>query len=332
MTLRARTAGLVILGALSALALGADSLVPNPPHRQFSDFVHAPPMRPRILDAEGRVRPPFLYPLRLDDRLARTYREDRRSPARLRFFHDGVLLSTTGPDPWFPLGTDGLGRDVFARLAAGARVSIAIAILSVCGALLLGVLVGASAGYAGGWLDALFMRVADFVLALPALYVVLALRSSAPLVLEPSRIFWTIVAVFVLAGWPAAARGVRALVAAARNTEYAEAARAAGAGPLRILHRHLLPATRGFVAAQAGLLLPAFVIAEASLSYVGLGFAEPAASWGLMLREAGGAHTVVDAPWLLAPAAGIALLALAGNLVASAHENVFIRHSDSVKS
>lgn len=317
----ARTCGAAILGLLGAAALAAPALATNPPHRQFGDYIQAPPMLPRILDVDGRLRRPFVYPLRLEDRLERRFREDRERPMSLRMFSRGRFLMAGGADPWFPLGTDPLGRDVFARLVTGARVSIAIAAVSVAGALLLGVLAGAAAGYAAGLPDMLLMRLADFVLALPALYVVLALRAAAPLSMDEPRIFWTIVAVFVLSGWPAAARGVRAIVAAARDEQYAEAARAAGATPWRVLHRHLIPAAGGFIAAQASLLLPAFVIAETSLSYVGLGFGEPAATWGLMLRDAA-SRTVVDAPWLLAPAVAIALLTLGSNLVASKHKTV----------
>jgi peptide/nickel transport system permease protein len=124
------------------------------------------------------------------------------------------------------------------------------------------------------------------------------------------------VSVFMLAGWPVAARTVRAVIAAERSREYAEAARSIGASSARLLLRHLLPAARGVMAAQATLLLPAFIIAEATLSFVGLGFGEPIPSWGLMLQDAGRGRALADAPWLLAPAGTIALLVLAVNLVA----------------
>jgi peptide/nickel transport system permease protein len=162
------------------------------------------------------------------------------------------------------------------------------------------------------------MRVADLVMALPAVYVVLALRASMPLVLSTSEVFWTMVVVLAAVGWPFPARGVRAVVAAERVREYAEAARAMGASSTRILLGHLLPAARGFLVVQTTLLVPAFVLAEATLSFVGLGFAEPIPSWGAMLRDAGRGRTLIDAPWLLAPAAAIVLSALAVNLVAGA--------------
>jgi peptide/nickel transport system permease protein len=160
------------------------------------------------------------------------------------------------------------------------------------------------------------MRVADFVIALPAIYVVLALRAAAPLVLTTAQIFWIMIWVFALVGWPIAARGVRAVISVERTREYAEAARSAGATSARLLVRHLLPATRGLLAAHATLLVPGYILAEATLSFVGLGFGEPAASWGLMLQEAGRGRALTEAPWLLAPAGAIALLVLAVNLVA----------------
>jgi len=119
-------------------------------------------------------------------------------------------------------------------------------------------------------------------------------------------------------GWPMAARGVRAIVAGERRLEYAEAARSLGAGHARLLLRHLMPATRGYLAVQATLLVPAFILAEATLSYVGLGFAEPMPSWGTMLKEAGeNVRDLASFPWLLSPAAAIAGVALAVHLATS---------------
>jgi peptide/nickel transport system permease protein len=163
------------------------------------------------------------------------------------------------------------------------------------------------------------MRLSDFILALPAVYAVLALRAAAPLVLSTSQIFWIMVSVFALVGWPLAARGVRAVVAAERSREYAEAARSIGASGTRLLLRHLLPAARGFLVVQASLLLPAFILAEATLSFAGLGFGEPTSSWGVMLQEAGRGRTLADAPWLLAPAGAIAALVFGVNLFTGLH-------------
>jgi peptide/nickel transport system permease protein len=311
-----RVAAIVIAALLVTLAAAGPRLTANTPSEQIAESVYAPPMLPHIFDDGGRLRFPFVYPLRLDDRLTHTYSEDRSQPMRLRFFSHGALMSV---DPayghaWFPLGADALGRDQFARLAVGARLSLGVALAAAAGALLIGAIVGALSGFFGGLLDDGLMRLADLIVALPALYVVLALRAAMPLVLTGPQVFWTLVLVLALVGWPFPARGVRAVVAAESVREYAESARALGASRTRLLLRHLLPAARGFLIVQATLLVPAFILAEATLSYVGLGFGAPISSWGAMLREAGSGRVLVEAPWLLAPAMGIVLAALAVNL------------------
>ena len=251
---------------------------------------------------------------------------------RLRFFSRGAFVSVDAAygHAWFPLGSDALGRDQLARLAVGARLSLGVALAAAAGALLIGAIVGALAGFFGGVLDDGLMRIADVIVALPALYVVLALRAAMPLVLTGPQVFWTLVLVLALVGWPFPARGVRAVVAAERVREYAESARALGASRTRLLLRHLLPAARGFLIVQATLLVPAFILAEATLSYVGLGFGAPISSWGAMLREAGSGRVLVEAPWLLAPATGIVLAALAVNLgLEPASSTVSLPQSDN---
>ena len=190
-------------------------------------------------------------------------------------------------------------------MLAGARLSLGVALLGTATALLLGALIGACAAYAGGWLDLVLMRIADFVIVLPVIYLVLALRGALPLVMTPAQVFRALFAVLSLVGWPSAARGVRGIVVMEQGSEYAEAARAMGASPFRVIVRHLLPATRGFLSVQATVLVPAFIMAEATLSFANLGFAPPTPSWGVMLRDAAAVRVVIDAPWLLAPAAAI---------------------------
>ena len=315
---RSRAAGWAIAFLLVMLGIAGPALTPHRPADQFAEFVYAPPMRPRIVDAAGRLRAPFVYPLVLESRLERRYAEDRQRPVPLRFFANGRLLSVdpAAAAPWFPLGTDALGRDQLARLAYGTRLSLGVALAAAIGALLAGALIGAVAGSGSTLLGEALMRTADFVLALPAVYVVLALRAAMPLVLSTEQVFWTMVVVLAAVGWPLPARGVRAIVSAERQQEYAEAARALGATRTRLLLRHLLPAARGHLVVQTTLLVPAFVLAEATLSFVGLGFSEPIPSWGAMLRDAGAGRALVEAPWLFAPAGAIVLSALAVNLVA----------------
>jgi peptide/nickel transport system permease protein len=291
-----RTAPLVLLALLAAFVLFAPHLAPYDSGRLFAGYPFAPPMRPHVIDDRGVWHPPFAYPLRLVDPIERRYVEDRTR----------VVTMTPGArEPWFLLGSDALGRDVLSRVLTGARLSLGVALVSTLIALLIGGALGASAGYAGGWIDTALMRIADLVIVLPGIYLVLALRGVLPLVLTTTQVFMALVAVLAFVGWPSAARGVRGIVVVERRSEYAEAARALGAGSWRVIGRHLLPATRGFLAVQATVLVPAFIMAEATLSFVGLGFAPPTPSWGAMLRDAAAVRIAADAPWLLSPAAAI---------------------------
>ena len=292
----ARQSGGALFAMLAAFVIVAPWLAPYNPGRQFDGYPYARPMRPHLVDAQGSWHAPFAYPLRLVDPIERRYEEDRSR--RVTFSSD---------EPWFLLGSDSLGRDVLSRVLSGARLSLGVALVSTLLALSIGAFAGAAAGYGGGWLDAALMRIADVVIVLPAIYLVLALRGALPIHLTDAQVFAALVSVLTLVGWPTAARGVRGIVLVEREAEYAEAARAMGAGSWRVIVRHLLPATRGFLAVQATVLVPAFVMAEATLSFVSLGFAPPAPSWGVMLGDVAAVQVASESPWLLAPAGAIVI-------------------------
>ena len=310
-----RRAGVVLLALVALGACGAPWVAPHAPGQPWREHVFAPPMPVRIVH-EGRVRRPFVYPLRLVDRLTREYAEERGQPVALAFFTRGRIVTTADESvPWFPLGTDSLGRDVCSRILHGARLSLGVALLAVAGALAIGALVGSLAGLLLGWVDLLAMRLAELIVVLPVLYVVLALRAALPLVLPAPALFALLAAVLAFAGWPQVARGVRAVAAVEATRDYVLAARAAGASHWRVLTRHLVPASAPFLATQALLLTPAFVLAEATMSFVGLGFSPPLASWGSMLQEAASLRAIADTPWVLAPAGALVLVSLGLNLV-----------------
>jgi peptide/nickel transport system permease protein len=285
----------MLLIVVAMLALFAPWFGPNPPDRRFPDLLYAPPTSLHAFDAHGAV--PHAHSWRLVSRIERTFQEEPASR--------GPLLL---------LGADAYGRDIFSRLLHGARTTLALAVCATLAATLIGALVGGVAGYASGWLDGALSRVSEFVLVLPAIYVALALRAVMPLVLAASTVFALLLGIFALLGWPMVARGVRAIVASEREREYVIAARAAGASAPRLLLRHLLPAAAGHLRVQATLLLPAFILAEATLSYIGLGFPETTPTWGTMLQEAANVALLGDAPWALAPALAIFLVVLSVNL------------------
>jgi peptide/nickel transport system permease protein len=305
-----------LLVVIALAALGAPWLAPNSPNRRFDDLLYAPPTRVHLL--QDGVNTPFIHPWRVVSRLERRFEADSSRRVTLRWFTSGVLV-TADADAGAPLllfGADAYGRDTFSRLLYGARPTLAVALVSALLATLVGALVGGVAGYVGGWFDGVLSRVSEFVLVLPAIYVALVLRAVLPLVLPPSIVFMLLIAIFTLLGWPIVARGVRAIVIVEREREYAVAARAAGAGDSRVLLRHLLPASGGFLKTQASLLVPAFILAEATLSYVGLGFPNTVPTWGTMLQDASNVALLGDAPWSLAPAAGIFAVVLGVNLLA----------------
>lgn len=304
------------LVALVTVAFAAPWLAPYKPGRQFPGYQYAPPMRPHVIDGQGVWHRPFAYPIRAVDPIERRYAEDR------------TRRVTMGEDqPWFLMGSDALGRDVLSRALAGARLSLGVSLLATGLALLIGCLVGATAGYFGGWVDTTLMRIADLVLVLPGIYVVLALRGALPASLTIGQVFTALVVVLALIGWPSAARGVRGIVLVETRSEYAEAACALGARPWRVIVRHLMPATRGFLAVQATVLVPSFIMAEATLSFVGLGFAPPTPSWGAMLLDAAAVRATADAPWLLTPAAAIVLTVFVVHTAGSVRDPLLWDHN-----
>ena len=307
-----KAVGRGLLVAIVLVAVAAPWLAPNDPDRQFDAYLYAPPTRVHFGGASGNA---YFYPMRIVSRLERRFEEMRDHPVALEWFNGHVLSSADAGAPLLLLGADSYGRDIFSRLLYGSRASLGLAVLATLAAMLLGAAVGGVAGFAGGTVDEALSRFSDFVLVLPAIYVVLALRSVMPLVLPPGQVFALLTGIFALVGWPIVARGVRGIVASEREREYVIAGRALGAGPLRLLAVHLMPATRGYLSTQATLLLPSFILAEATLSYVGLGFPDTVPTWGTMLHDASNVALVADAPWMLAPAAAIFLVVLAVNLL-----------------
>lgn len=312
-----RLFGVALLAVIMVAALGAPVLAPYAIDQRFAGRLNAPPTFPHLRDDRGAWHAPFIYPWALTNQLEQRYRQDRSQRVPLTWLGGGRAVASSDDSrmPLFLLGADSYGRDVLSRLLHGARISLGLSLMAVAGALVVGALVGGIAGYAGGFVDDLLMRASDFVLVLPAMYVALALRSVMRLVLPPLAVFALLTAIFALVGAPLIARGVRAIVRSEKQLDYGVAAVSLGAGHLRLLLRHLLPAARGFIVVEIVMLVPAFIVAEATLSYVGLGFPEPVASWGTMLHDASTIRAFADFPWLLSPAAAMFIVVLGLNLV-----------------
>jgi peptide/nickel transport system permease protein len=190
----------------------------------------------------------------------------------------------------------------------GGRVSILAGLFATMLALGLGTMAGAVAGYYGGWAEAVLMRGGELLLALPWLYLLLAARALLPLHIATTQAFLLIVGIIGGVGWIRPARLVRSVAVSTRERGYVLAARGFGASGAYVIRRHILPETMGVVLTQATILIPQFILAEVTLSFLGLGISEPVPSWGNMLAEARQYFALVSHPWMLAP--GILLIPL----------------------
>jgi peptide/nickel transport system permease protein len=221
--------------------------------------------------------------------------------------HLDRVLSGPGENGYI-LGSDGNGRDILTRLAYGGRVSMAVAVLATLTTLVIGGIVGLVAGYAGGFVDAVLMRLADVFLSIPSLSILILISA----LYRPNQYELAVVIALVL--WPGISRIVRGEAMAIRGREYVDAARVTGAGDARIIRRHILPNVLPTMIVWASLVIPAFILTEAALSFLGLGVRPPTPSWGNMLAEA---QPFYQTNWtnVFFPGFAIFLTALSINLV-----------------
>ena len=220
-----------------------------------------------------------------------------------------ALLAAPSPTHWF--GTDELGRDTYSRIVFGARTSLGVGLSATAIALCFGLTIGLIAGWFGGWADVVAMRAVDGLLAFPALVLALAITAT----LGPN-VQDAIVAIGVT-GIPAFARLARGQVLAVKNLDFVQSARALGASDARILGRHVLPNIAAPLIVQTSLAIPAAIIAEAALGFLGLGVQPPTPSWGAMIN-AGKGYLEADPILVLAPGAAIFLTVLAFNFLGDA--------------
>ncbi len=320
-------AGAGILLLLYAAAIFADFLAPWPMARQDLDFGFHPPT-PVHLVHEGRLVGPYVLGTDLVDLGRSTYRTNgTRHP--IRFLVEGEetwrvlglvptklrLFAVDAPGHVYLFGSDKYGRDVFSRLLYGSRISLSIGLIGIAITFLLGTLIGGLSGYIGKGFDVVVMRLTELIMSIPALYLILALRASFPSNVPSDRMYLIIVVILAFIGWASLARIVRGIVLSLREFEYVNAARALGAGTMRILFRHIMPNTMSFLIVAATISVPGYILGEVTLSFLGIGIQEPQASWGNMLTEAQNIRVLKSFPWMLIPGFFIFVVVLAYNFL-----------------
>jgi peptide/nickel transport system permease protein len=213
-----------------------------------------------------------------------------------------ALAENRNPPMLYVLGADHLGRDMLSRLCYGSRVSLTIGIVSVLISFSIGMLLGGISGYFSGTTDVVIQRLCEMMMMVPGFYLLLALRSSFDAArLSSTQIYFAVVVILSFIGWAGMARTVRGMVLGVSRSEYVLAARALGGSSLRVILRHVLPSTLSYAIVTATLAIPAGMLGESGLSFLGLGIQDPEASWGNMLQQTMNIVNIRYYPWLLAP-------------------------------
>ena len=305
-------------------------LAPYDLHTRNSRFIYAPPQGVHLFH-EGRLVGPFVYgySYRLDmDTLKRVYTPDARKPQPLRFFCRGDeytfwglwegdlhLVCPAEGGTFFLMGTDRLGRDVFSRILHGARVSLTVGLLGIAVSFVLGIVLGGISGYYGGWIDNVIQRLIEIIRSFPMIPLWLSLSAALPVTWDPLWVFFGITLILGLVDWTGLARSVRSKVLALREEEFAQAARLMGAGPSRIIGRHLIPSFMSHLIASETLAIPNMILGETALSFLGLGIREPIVSWGVLLNDAQNVNVIALYPWLMLPVVPVVIVVLAFNFM-----------------
>ncbi len=322
----------VICGLVLFLTYGStvisEILAPYSLPTRHTNYIFSPP-QPVHLFHEGKLIGPFVYgwDYKLNmETLQRTYSEDKTRVLPLRYLchgdpyrfwgwiegdihvicppKDGVMLL---------LGSDRLGRDMLSRIIYGARISLSIGLFGIIISFTLGLIVGGLAGYYGGLFDLAVQRVIEVLRSFPELPLWMALSAVLPVNWSPILIYFGITVILAMLDWTGLARAVRSKLLALREEDYCTAAQLMGARPRRVIGRHLLPGFMSHLIASATLSIPAMILGETALSFLGLGLRPPITSWGVLLNEAQNIDAIALTPWVLLPVLPVIVVILAFN-------------------
>jgi peptide/nickel transport system permease protein len=324
-------AGLVITVAFYIIALIPGFFAINDPEQQNTRAAYHPPQGIHWIAPDGAFGP-YVHPSTLKrnpETLEMGYMPDPARVVPLRFLGQGYeyrflglfatrvhLLAPAEPGTVvLPLGADRLGRCVYSRIMQGAQVSLSVGLVGVLLSLTLGIILGGISGYYGGWVDAAVQRAVEFVLSLPSIPIWLAASAAVPHDWPATLNYFTITLILSLTGWAQLARVVRGRFLSLRTEDFVAAARLDGASERRVIFRHMLPSFASHIIASVTLAIPAMILAETSLSFLGLGLQPPTISWGVLLREAQNIRSIAMAPWLFAPGAAVVLAVIALNFL-----------------
>jgi peptide/nickel transport system permease protein len=315
------------------IVIFADFLAVTPPHATDAARSYIPPQAVHWFDQDGSFKP-HVYALkgRRDLRTFKLhYAPDPTDRRYLVWFAEGYRYRLFGifetkthivgldrgvpEDALFLLGTDQLGRDVWSRLMLATRTSLTIGLVGVSLSLFLGIFLGGISGLYGGAIDTVIQRVIEILRSIPTIPLWMGLAAALPNSWSVTQVYIAITVIISLIGWTELARVVRGRFLALREEDFITAAELAGASRLRIIFRHMVPSFLSHIIAAVSLALPAMIISETTLSFLGLGLRPPAISWGVLLQDAQNLQAIAMAPWLLLVAVPVVIVILAFNFL-----------------